>query len=203
LEKDGLKGYEILLGVTGGIAAYKTAYLCSMLVQRGAGVTVVLTANARQFIGAVTFCALTGRRVYTEQFEVADRYDNEHIRLTDQADLIVVAPATANSIAKQACGICDDLLSTLLCSAESEILLAPAMNDRMWNNPATRQNIATLRHRGVQTIGPEPGRLACGTEGVGRMSEPQEILDRIIELLAKHPPKAKTNTKFEARNPKQ
>jgi phosphopantothenoylcysteine synthetase/decarboxylase len=188
--RDALKGYEILLGITGGVSAYKAAYLCSLLVQRGAGVTTVMTANAGRFIGATTFCALTGRRVYTDLFESADQYDDDHIRLTDVADLIVVAPATANIIAKQAAGICDDLLSTLLCSVQSGILLAPAMNDRMWNNPATQHNIATLGQRGVHRIGPESGRLACGTEGVGRMSEPQDILKRIIELLAISPPKS-------------
>ena len=180
---DKLYNYEVLLAVTGGIAAYKSAMLCSQLVQWGAGVTVVMTAHARHFVGPVTFSTLTGRKVYTDLFDAEAVYDARHISLAEQADLIVVAPATANIIGKMAGGICDGLVSTLLCSAASGILLAPAMNNRMWQNPVTQRNVKSLLQMGVHFVGPEKGRLACGTEGVGRMSEPQEIFKRIVELL--------------------
>jgi len=185
-----LVNFEILLGVSGGIAAYKAAELCSSLVRRGAGVTVAMTANAERFVSPLTFSTLAGRKVYCDLFSCEDVYDAKHVSLTAKADLIVVAPATANIIAKMSAGICDDLLSTLLCSADSDILLAPAMNHRMWNNAATQSNIETLRQRHCHVIGPEAGRLACGAEGMGRMSEPQDILERIVELLAQRRPKA-------------
>jgi len=178
-----LTSYEVILGVTGGIAAYKSAHLCSRLVQYGAGVSVVMTTHAEQFVGRVTFSTLSGREVYHDLFNSEQVYSTEHISLTDRADLIVVAPATANIIAKTAQGICDDLLSTLLCSADSDVLMAPAMNHRMWNNPATQQNIETLCQRGCRIIGPVSGHLACGQEGIGRMCEPEEILQKIIDLL--------------------
>ena len=182
---DKLDNYEVLLAVTGGIAAYKSAMLCSHLVKRGAGVTVAMTAHAKHFVGSVTFSTLSGRKVYTDLFDAEAVYDARHISLTGQTDLIVVAPATANIIGKMAGGICDDLVSTLLCSAGGDVLLAPAMNDRMWQNPVTQRNVENLSQMGVHFIGPETGRLACGIEGVGRMSEPEEILKRIITLLMK------------------
>ena len=177
------RGYEVLLGVTGGIAAYKSAELCSQLVQHGIGVTVVMTENARRFVGETTFTALSGRQVYTSLWEAEQSYDIHHISLTQRADLIVVAPATANIIAKTAAGICDDLLSTLLCGADSKVLLAPAMNERMWQNPITQRNVTLLRELGYEFTGPEPGRLACGSDGTGRMSEPAKIFERINQLL--------------------
>ncbi len=184
-----LEQYEILLGVSGGIAAYKTAHLCSSLVKAGAGVTVAMTEHAQRFVGPLTFSTLTGRPVYADLFQQESVYDAEHIRLTARADLIVVAPATANLIAKAAGGICDDLLSTLLCSAESPILMAPAMNRRMWENPATVRNVKILCEWGVHMEGPETGRLACGEEGIGRMSDPDAIFQRIIDLLKGRTPK--------------
>jgi phosphopantothenoylcysteine decarboxylase/phosphopantothenate--cysteine ligase len=184
-----LAHFEVLLGVSGGIAAYKAAILCSQLVQRGAGVAVVMTEHAGHFVGELTFSTLSGRRVYSSLWEAEQVYDARHIRLTEQADLIVVAPATANVIAKMATGICDDLLSTLLCGADSPILLAPAMNSRMWENPVTQRNVETLRKLGIHFIGPDSGYLACGTEGPGRMSEPEAILARMVELLKQKPPK--------------
>lgn len=184
--RDELSGSEILLGVSGGIAAYKAAGLCSQLVQAGAGVTVAMTEHAQHFVGALTFGALSGREVFTDLFAAEDGHDTQHISLTEKADLVVVAPATANIMAKMAAGICDDLLSTLLISASSEVLLAPAMNRHMWENPATARNVATLREQGCHFVGPESGRLACGDEGVGRMSEPEDILARIGELLRKN-----------------
>ena len=185
-----LSGYEILLGVSGGIAAYKSAALCSLLVKSGAGVTVVMTEHAQRFVGAVTFGTLSGRMVYRDLFEAERLYEAGHISLTERADLIVVAPATANIMAKMACGLCDDLLSTVMCAAESDVLLAPAMNQRMWENPATQGNVERLKHWGCHFVGPESGRLACGETGIGRMSEPETILERIGELLAGQRPKA-------------
>ena len=175
---------EIVLGVSGGIAAYKSAELCSRLVQQGAGVTVVMTANAQRFVGEITFSTLTNRAVYTDLWSASSQFDPYHISLSRQANLVVVAPATANVIAKMYNGICDDLLSTLLCSAGSNVLLAPAMNHRMWGNPITQRNVAGLRETGCDIVGPASGRLACGEEGQGRMAEPEDILQRIVELLS-------------------
>jgi phosphopantothenoylcysteine synthetase/decarboxylase len=189
---DELADYEILLGITGGIAAYKSAGLCSQLVQRQASVTVAMTAHAQQFVGKLTFSTLSGREVYTDLFETPEVYDAKHIDLTRQADLIVVAPATANFIAKLANGICDDLLTTLICSTDSQVLLAPAMNCRMWSHPATVRNIEQLRRDGCQIIGPESGSLACGDVGEGRMAEPEDILDRIIKIVSSQKPKKLT-----------
>jgi len=181
-----LKHYEVLLAVTGSIAAYKSAALCSQLRQKQVGVTVAMTTNAEHFVGRVTLGALSDRRVHTDLFSICDdngNYSVSHISLTKRADLIVVAPATANIIAKMAGGICDDLVSSLLCAADSDILIAPAMNERMWNNPATQRNIETLRETGVYFVGPQTGALACGTKGIGRMCEPEDILVKITELL--------------------
>ena len=189
---DELADYEILLGITGGIAAYKSAGLCSQLVQRQASVTVAMTAHAQQFVGKLTFSTLSGREVYADLFETPEVYDAKHIDLTRQADLIVVAPATANFIAKLANGICDDLLTTLICSTDSQVLLAPAMNCRMWSHPATVRNIEQLRRDGCQIIGPESGSLACGDVGEGRMAEPEDILDRIIKIVSSQKPKKLT-----------
>lgn len=184
-----LKNFEILLGVTGGIAAYKSAQLCSDLVKCGASVTVAMTQAARQFVRPLTFSTLSGRCVYTDMFDSEQIYDARHISLTRRADLIIVAPATANILAKMANGIGDDLLSTLLIAAESDIMVAPAMNFRMWENHATRRNVDQLREWGCHFVGPESGRLACGESAQGRMSEPQTILERIIELLKDKSPK--------------
>ena len=184
-----LESYEILLGVCGGIAAYKAADLCSRLIRQQAGVSVAMTEAAQQFIRPLTFSTLSGRRVYTDLFDAEQVYEAEHIALTHRADMIVVAPATANSLAKLATGICDNLLSTLLCSAESDILLAPAMNQRLWEHPATQDNVKKLQQWGCHFVGPGTGRLACGDEGVGRMAEPEDILERIINLLSGKQPK--------------
>ncbi|MBN1436039.1 MAG: phosphopantothenoylcysteine decarboxylase [Sedimentisphaerales bacterium] len=182
-----LKGFEILLGVTGGIAAYKAAALCSMLSQAHARVTVVMTENAQRFVTPLTFSTLSHRPVYTDLW--APQQDPEHIALADRADIVVVAPATANIIAKFATGICDDLLSTTLIASDGDILLAPAMNNRMWQNAATQRNITTLTNQGIQFVGPAVGMLACGTTGTGRMAEPQEILERIAKILQGKSPK--------------
>jgi len=177
-------GREILVGVTGGIAAYKTAALVSRLVQAGAGVTVIMTEHAARFVGPLTFQTLTGRPVHTDLFQSPEVYKAEHIALAERAELAVVAPATANCLAKLAHGIADDLLSTVLLAVEGPLLAAPAMNARMWTHPAVRANVELLRSRGVRFVGPEEGPLACGTVGTGRMAEPQEILHQIVDILS-------------------
>ena len=180
---DIIRGREILVGVTGGIAAYKTAALVSALVQAGAGASVIMTEHATRFVGPLTFQTLTGRPVHTDLFESPDVYKAEHIALAERAELVVVAPATANCLAKLAHGVADDLLSTVLLAVEAPLLAAPAMNARMWAHPAVKANVELLRSRGVRFIGPEEGRLACGTVGPGRMAEPQEILRQIVDIL--------------------
>ena len=187
-KKDGqtLHGREILVGVTGGIAAYKTADLVSRLVQEGAAVSVVMTEHAQRFVGTPTFQALSRRPVYTDLF-AEGAYDADHIALADRAEAAVVAPATANVIGKLAAGIADDLLSTVLVALRVPVILAPAMNEAMWNHPAVQANVETLRRRGVRFVGPEEGRLACGTEGPGRMAEPVSILAEIVAVLGRKP----------------
>ena len=176
--------YEILLGVTGGIAAYKSADLCSKLVQADYSVTVVMSDHARQFIGQLTFSTLSGREVYTDMFESPEFYDTRHIDISRRADLLVIAPATANFIAKAANGICDDLLSTVFASRDSDVLIAPAMNQRMWATPANQRNIDTLKNDGCHFIGPDAGLLACRETGPGRMTEPEDIMNKISKLLS-------------------
>jgi len=192
-EQTPLSGYEVLLCVTGGIACYKSADLASKLVQAGAGVNVAMTDAAARFVTPLTFQSLARRRVYTSLWGAAEDFRSQHVALTEGADLMVVAPATANILAKMAHGIADDLVSTLVLAATGEcpILAAPAMNTRMWNAPATRENIERLTGWGVHVVGPAEGRLACGTVGVGRMIDPAEILAAATELLRKNPPKAR------------
>jgi phosphopantothenoylcysteine decarboxylase/phosphopantothenate--cysteine ligase len=186
-----LSGYEVLLCVCGGIAAYKAAVLVSSLVQRGCGVTVAMTRNARRFVGPVTFDALTGRAVVTSMWRGTPPGQIQHLALSEVADLIVVAPATANVIGKLASGIADDLVSTLLLGADGPVMLAPAMNARMWQHPVTQRNIAFLRDQGYTLIGPEEGWQACRTVGPGRMSEPETLLAEIRRQLLASPPKAR------------
>lgn len=185
--KKPLAGREVLLCVSGGIACYKSADLASKLVQAGAGVCVAMTEAAQQFITPLTFQAVTGRQVYTTMWAPSEDYSSQHISLTERAELMIVAPATANTLAKMAAGIADDLVSTLSLSAwgACPILAAPAMNTRMWEAPVTRANLAKLRDWGVQFVGPGEGRLACGTFGAGRMAEPADILAAALKLLAK------------------
>ena len=175
-----MKGRELIVGVTGGIAAYKTAALVSRLVQAGAGVSVVMTRSATKLVGPKTFEALTGRPVGTRTF---GRGAHPHIELAEAAELLCVAPATANVLAKAAWGIADDLLSTLLLSFDGPVIMAPAMNVRMWKKPAVRRNVEQLRTDGVLLVGPEEGYLSCGTQGVGRMAEPEMIFQTIAEQL--------------------
>jgi phosphopantothenoylcysteine decarboxylase len=178
-----MQGRELIVGVSGGIAAYKTAALVSRLVQEGAGVTVVMTAAARHFIGPATFAALTGRAVLEHVFGDTAHPLGAHIDLAERAQLLCVAPATANVLAKAAHGLADDLLSTLLLSFPGPVLLAPAMNVDMWDKPAVARNVAQLRCDGVHFIGPDDGWLSCRSRGVGRMSQPEAIFQRIAELL--------------------
>ncbi|MFQ5430311.1 MAG: flavoprotein [Phycisphaerae bacterium] len=184
-----LADYEVLLAVTGGIAAYKSATLASRLVQRGAGVTVAMTAAAERFVAPLTFESLTARRVFTSLWESGEARDSQHLSLTERADLFIVAPATANILGKFAHGIADDLVSTLLLSAASPVLLAPAMNTRMWNSAAVQANRRILQERGILEIPPEEGWLACRTVGIGRMADPEAILTEAFGILRRKPPR--------------
>lgn len=197
-----LDRYEVVVGVSGGIAAYKVCELISKLVQSGAGVTVAMTRAARKFVGPATFQALTGRRVLTSLWDFDDRCGVRHITLTSAADLMLIAPATANVIGKIAGGIADDLLSTLVISADSPVVLAPAMNDRMWSNPIVKGNVSRLAELGYRFVGPGDGWLACGTLGPGRMAESQEIFETIAPMLKANAPKiAGTQAPNAARRP--
>ena len=178
-----LKGREIIVAVCGGIAAYKVADVVSKLVQLGAGVTVCMTAEAQQFVTPLTFEALSGRRVRTSTFELVDTSDPQHIGLTERADLMLVAPATNNTIAKVAHGLCDDLVSLMVCAAACPIVFAPSMNNRMWDHPVARENVAKLTGLGYCFIGPDSGWLACRNVGLGRLSEPQAIIDEVVRML--------------------
>jgi len=175
--------HEILIGVTGGIAAYKTAALVSSLVQAGHGVSVVMTRAARKFVGPATFRALTGRPVITDQFDPHHPL-GAHIELAEKAELLCIAPASADFLAKAACGLADDLLSTLLLSFNGPVLLAPAMNSAMWEKPTVQRNVNTLQQDGYEFIGPQKGWQSCRRIGMGRMAEPAEIQAAIERLLA-------------------
>ena len=189
-----LENYEVLLCVTGGIAAYKSADLTSKLVQAGAGVTVAMSEAGMRFVTPLTFQTLSGRRVYLSLWQPAEDYSSQHISLTEAADLTIIAPATADIIAKMACGIADDLVATMALSTcdACPLLVAPAMNERMWSAPATQQNVKLLTRRGAHVVGPGEGRLACGTVGLGRMAEPEEIIEAATKLLLESPPKKRS-----------
>ena len=176
-----LTGKRIVVGVTGGIAAYKACDLVSRLKKRGAQVRVVLTEHACQFVQPLTFETLSGNPAYTDSFD--RKYEIEHVALAKWADLLLIAPATANCMAKMACGIADDLLSTTCLAVRCPVLVAPAMNSAMWRNPATQANLVLLRSRGVRFVGPEAGHLACGDDDVGRMSEPEQIVEAVEAIL--------------------
>jgi len=178
-----MRGKHILLGVTGGIAAYKSADLVRRLIERGAQVQVVMTAGAREFIGATTFQALSGRAVRESLWDSAAEAAMGHIELARWADLVLVAPASADFMARLAHGRADDLLSTLCLATAAPIVLAPAMNQQMWANAATQANVATLTQRGVRLLGPGVGEQACGELGPGRMLEPVAIADLIEPML--------------------
>ena len=180
-----LSGKTVVLGVTGGIAAYKACELTSRLRKAGAQVYVVMTKNACEFVVPLTFETLSNHPVVTDTFARPEKWEVEHVALAKRADVFVIAPATANIMAKLAVGLADDMLSTTALATRAPLLIAPAMNTGMWENAATRQNVETLRARGARLIGPEGGFLACGDQGAGRMSEPENIFDAIAETLAR------------------
>ncbi|MGZ4109602.1 MAG: bifunctional phosphopantothenoylcysteine decarboxylase/phosphopantothenate--cysteine ligase CoaBC, partial [Actinomycetota bacterium] len=177
-----LAGRRILLGVSGGIAAYKAAVLARLLVRAGADVRVVMTASAERLVGSDTFAALTGHAVHTSLWERSGEI--LHVTLAHDADAAVVAPATANILAKLATGVADDLLTSTLLEFSGPLVVAPAMHTGMWEHPATRGNVATLVARGVRTVGPASGELAHGDAGMGRMAEPDEIVAALEAALA-------------------
>ena len=168
------------------MTAYKAVYLASKLTAAGARVNTVMTENACRLIGPKSFEAVTNSAVFTSLWSTTEEFGQpSHIKLIDWADIIVVAPATANIIGKIANGICDEILSTILCAGLTKpILLAPAMNENMWKNPAVQRNIKVITDMGFELIGPETGRLACGKEGIGRMTEPQDIIERIEKIAS-------------------
>src|SRR5579862_4564478 len=179
---------RVALGVCGGVAAYKAAELVRRLQQEGIDVQVVMTESAQEFITPLTFAALTGQKVITEMFGSEAAAANvesaiEHIAVAQRIDLLVIAPATANVIAKMARGIADDFLTTLYLATIAPVIVAPAMNVNMWNHPATQQNIETLRARGVKIVNPDEGYLACGMTGAGRLAGQQEIIAAVRETL--------------------
>jgi phosphopantothenoylcysteine decarboxylase/phosphopantothenate--cysteine ligase len=178
-------GPRIALGVTGGIAAYKAAEIVRGLVTRGADVHVLMTENAQRFITPLTLQTLSGNRVLTDPWDLSRGADIEHIALARGLEALVVAPATADILAKFAHGIADDFLSTFYLAVTAPVLVAPAMNTWMWDHPATQANLETLRARGVRVIDPESGDLACGEEGVGRMASPATIVDGVLGLKKK------------------
>ncbi len=174
-----LAGKRILLVISGGIAAYKALELIRRLKDRGAAVRAILTRGGAEFITPLSVAALSGEKVYTDLFSLTDESEMGHIRLSREADLVVVAPASADLIAKMAAGLADDLATTALLATDKPVVVAPAMNTMMWRNPAMLANIETLAHRGILRVGPAAGDLACGEVGDGRMAEPAEILDAI------------------------
>lgn len=179
-----LENKNILIGITGGIAAYKICTLIRLYRKAGANVRVVLTPNALNFVTKLTLQTLSNNEVYVDNFEI-DEYKPEHIALTE-ADIFVIAPASANTIGKLANGICDNLLLSTACAFSKPILIAPAMNENMWNNPFVQENMSKLKKHGYHIIEPETGFLACGTNGVGRMKEPEEIFDRTVEIFSEN-----------------
>ena len=181
---------ELVLGVTGGIAAYKSAELASQLVQADFRVSTVLTAAAEQFIGSTTFEALTGRPVYRHLFDPVDEFQGAHIGLARRAELLVIAPASADFLARMANGLADDLLSTLVLAMNAPVLVAPAMNTSMWNHPAVQRNLQQVRDDGVHVVDPESGWLSCGQVGEGRMAPPAVIAGRVRQLLDGEAPAA-------------
>lgn len=177
------QGRAILLAVGGGVAAYKSATLCSRLAQRGCDVQVVMTKAALEFVGAATFSALSGKPVASSSFD--PHYPlGAHIELAERPDLLIVAPTTANLLAKFASGIADDLLTTLFLQVECPVVLAPAMSSAMWNKPSVQRNVKQLQEDGCNMIGPESGWLSCRRRGDGRMSEPESILSAAMEIAS-------------------
>lgn len=182
-DSEKLKDREIIVAVCGGIAAYKVADLVSKLVQLGAGVTVCMTDDAQKFVTPLTFEALSGRKVHTSTHAQVDPTDTQHIGLTERADLMLVAPATNNILAKIAHGLCDDLVSLMICASACPVVFAPSMNHRMWENKIAQENVTKLKSAGYRFIGPDAGWLACRNVGAGRLSDPQKIVDEVVTML--------------------
>ena len=181
-----LRGKTVILGVTGGIAAYKSAYLTSLLVKAGADVQVIMTEHAREFISPLTFEGLTNQRCHTDTFDRNHEYSTEHISLASRADAVIIAPATANVIARLACGIADDMLTTTVLACDCPKIIVPAMNTRMYENPVTQDNMERLRGYGMTVVEPAAGRLACGDVGRGKMPEP-DVLFQYVEMACAFP----------------
>lgn len=179
-----LKGKTVILGVTGGIAAYKSAWLTSLLVKAGADVQVIMTEHAREFIAPLTFEALTNQRCHTDTFDRNHEYSTEHVSLASRADAVIIAPATANVIAKLACGIADDMLTTTVLACDCPKIVVPAMNTRMYENPVTQDNLEKLRKYGVTVVEPAAGRLACGDVGKGKMPDPDTLFQYVLMACA-------------------
>jgi phosphopantothenoylcysteine decarboxylase/phosphopantothenate--cysteine ligase len=178
-----LENKTILIGITGGIAAYKICTLIRLYKKAGANVRVVLTPNALNFVTKLTLQTLSGNEVFVDNFEI-DEYKPEHISLCDEADIFVIAPASANTISKIGNGICDNLLTTIACAFSKKIIIAPAMNTNMWNNVFVQENLTKLKKNGCFVINPESGFLACGTNGVGRMAEVEDIYNFTVEIFS-------------------
>ena len=179
-----LKGKTVVLGVTGGIACYKAAALASALVKQHADVQVLMTANATQFVTPITFEQLTGNKALVDTFDRNFAHSVEHISVADRADFVLIAPATANVLAKLAHGIADDMLTTTVLACDCPKAAAPAMNTKMYENPVTQDNLATLRHYGWEIVEPAAGRLACGAVGKGKLPEPEDLLEVCLHQLA-------------------
>ena len=179
-----LKGKTVILGVTGWIAAYKSAWLTSLLVKAGADVQVIMTEHAREFIAPLTFEALTNQRCHTDTFDRNHEYSTEHVSLASRADAMIIAPATANVIAKLACGIADDMLTTTVLACDCPKIVVPAMNTRMYENPVTQDNLEKLKKYGMTVVEPAAGRLACGDVGKGKMPEPDVLFQYVLMACA-------------------
>jgi phosphopantothenoylcysteine decarboxylase / phosphopantothenate---cysteine ligase len=184
MTRETVQGKRILLIVGGGIAAYKSLELVRRLSERGASVRVILTKGGAEFVTPLSFSVLSGEKTFTDLFDLKDEAEIGHIQLSREADLVVVAPATADLLAKMATGLAADLASTVLLATDKRVLAAPAMNVRMWQHPATRRNVTTLRADGVHFVGPDEGEMACGEFGPGRMAEPDAIVNAISRLLS-------------------
>lgn len=177
-----LKNKNILLGITAGIAAYKTCELVRLYQKEGANVKVIMTEHAKEFVSPLVLSSLSKNKVFIDQFDYTS-YDIEHISLAEWGDAFVIAPLTANTLSKIASGICDNLLLSVLCAFTKPVLLAPAMNNNMWNNKIIQENYEKLINHGYNTIGPIEGYLACGTTGIGKMIEIEKIVEKTKEIL--------------------
>ncbi len=177
-----LKDKDIILGIGGGIAAYKCCELARILVKGGADVRCILTKAGERFVTQLTLQTLTKNPVHTDMFDAVQEREVGHISLADRADILLVAPATADLIAKVAHGICDDLLTTVICATKAPVVFAPSMNSKMWDNPITQENVAKLKGHGYRFIEPAEGELACGYEGKGRLPEPATIVEELMAI---------------------